>query len=321
MDTVLGWMHAAVAATVALFTPAMPQPGLYYGYVEAEYERVAPRLGGTLMELLVDQGGTVQAGQVLARFDDISETAQVAEARARVAQAGAQLADLQKGRRALEIEVLIAQRTQAAAALELSRTTLARQEQLVAQGVTAIGTLDEMRAARDRDSARIAELDAQIESARLGARVDQVSAAQAALDAARAALSQAEWRLDQRVLVANNDARVVDTLFVPGEFVPPASPVVLLLPPANIVLRFFVPEAELGTLRIGQPLVFGCDGCADGLAAHLSWIANEPEFTPPVIYSRDARAKLVFRAEARPDSPADLHPGQPVEVRVSGAAP
>lgn len=321
MDTVLTWLSAAVAATMALFVTPEPPPGLYYGYVEAEYERIAPRQGGTLMELLVEQGGTVQAGQVLARFDDISETAQVAEARARVAQAGAQLADLRKGRRALEIEVLIAQRTQAAAALELSRTMLARQQQLVAQGVAPVGTLDEMRAARDRDDARIAELDAQIEAARLGARDDQVIAGQAALEAAQAALAQAEWRLDQRVLVANTDARVADILFATGEFVPAASPVISLLPPGKIVLRFFVPEEDLGMLRIGQAVAFECDGCAEGLNARLSWISDEPEFTPPVIYSRDARTKLVFGVEARPDEPARMHPGQPVEVRLTEAAP
>jgi HlyD family secretion protein len=321
MEAMLEWARTILAAGLALFVPEAQPEGVYYGYVEAEYQRVASREGGTLLELLVERGATVQAGQVIARFDDTAEAAQVAEALARVAQAGAQLADLRKGSRALEIEALIAQRTQAAAALELSRTTLARQQQLVAEGVLAGGALDEARAAFDRDDARMAELDAQIEAAQLGARDDQVAAADAALAATRAALAQAEWRLDQRVLMARDEARVADTLFVAGEFVPPGMPVVALLLPGNVVLRFYVPEMELGALRIGQRVRFACDGCSEGLAARISWVADEPEFTPPVIFSRESRAKLVFRVEARPDAPLGLHPGQPVEVGVGDGAP
>ena len=191
----------------------------------------------------------------------------------------------------------------------------------MADGAIAAGALDQARAAFDRDGARVAELDAQIEAAQLGARSDQVAAADAALAATRAALAQAQWRLDQRVLVARAGARVSDTLFVAGEFVPAGRPVVTLLSPGNVLLRFFVPEAELGALRIGQSIRFACNGCAEGLTACVSWVADEPEFTPPVIFSRESRAKLVFRVEARPDEPEGLHPGQPVEVGVPEGAP
>ena len=111
---------------------------------------------------------------------------------------------------------------------------------------------------------------------------------------------------------------IVDTMYREGEWVPPGSPVVRMLPPANIKVRFFIPESAIAGLKAGRAVTLSCDGCEATVPAKVSWISNEPEFTPPVIYSNDTRAKLVFMAEARPDA-ADatkLHPGQPVTVTL-----
>jgi HlyD family secretion protein len=111
---------------------------------------------------------------------------------------------------------------------------------------------------------------------------------------------------------------VTDTLFVKGEWVPAGSPVVAILPPANVKVRFFVPEPKLGAVKVGQKVSVACDACGNPLEATVSFVAPQAEFTPPVIYSKDSRAKLVFLVEARPD-PADaarLHPGQPVDVTL-----
>ncbi len=99
-------------------------------------------------------------------------------------------------------------------------------------------------------------------------------------------------------------------------------PVVRLLPPGNIKLRFFVPQDELGRLRLGQALEAACDGCGAPIPARISYIATQAEYTPPVIYSREVRGKLVFMVEARPqaDQATRLHPGQPVDVRLDGTA-
>jgi HlyD family secretion protein len=105
---------------------------------------------------------------------------------------------------------------------------------------------------------------------------------------------------------------------VRGEWVPAGAPVVSVLPAANVKARFFVPETELGRVRVGQGVKLACDGCGAPIDAKVSFIATQAEFTPPVIYSKDSRAKLVFLVEARP-SPADavkLHPGQPVDVTL-----
>jgi prepilin-type N-terminal cleavage/methylation domain-containing protein len=111
---------------------------------------------------------------------------------------------------------------------------------------------------------------------------------------------------------------VTDTLYREGEWVPAGSPVVRMLPPKNVKVRFFVPEPQLGAVKVGQAVELACDGCAAKIAATVSFIAPQAEYTPPVIYSRENRSKLVFLVEARPskDDAVKLHPGQPVDVRL-----
>ena len=110
-----------------------------------------------------------------------------------------------------------------------------------------------------------------------------------------------------------------ERFFRPGELVPAGQPVVSLLPPENIKARFFVPEAQIATLTVGQVVQLLCDGCGTPLAARISRIATQPEYTPPVIYSRGSREKLVFRVEAvpSPEQATMLRPGLPVDVRLA----
>jgi HlyD family secretion protein len=112
---------------------------------------------------------------------------------------------------------------------------------------------------------------------------------------------------------------VADTYFRVGEWVNAGQPVVALLPPGAVRARFFVPEAELGALQIGQAVELRCDGCGAPMAARIDFIATAPEYTPPVIYSNAQRARLVFMVEARPEAKdgARLKPGQPIDVKVA----
>ncbi|HJQ63400.1 MAG TPA: HlyD family efflux transporter periplasmic adaptor subunit, partial [Burkholderiales bacterium] len=197
-----------------------------------------------------------------------------------------------------------------------SEAQLKRTAQLVAQNFIAKEKYDEAQAARDRDRARVAQLKADLATAQLAARPDEIKAAEAAVAVAKATLEQAAWRFEQKSAAAPAAALVADTYFVKGEWVGAGAPVVSLLPPQNVKIRFFVPEAVLGALRVGQEMRIACDGCAADITARVSFISPQAEFTPPVIYSRENRAKLVFLVEARP-APEDamkLHPGQPVEV-------
>ena len=289
----------------------------YQGYAEAEYVRVALPFAGTLEQLSVQRGVQVKAGDALFVLESENEAAMRREAEERLRNAEAQLADLRKSKRPTEIAAVRAQLEQAQAALELSEAQLKRTAQLVAQNFIAKEKYDEAQTARDRDRARVAQLKADLATANLAARPDEIKAAEAAVKAAKANLAQAAWRLDQKSATAPVSGLVADTYFVKGEWVNAGAPVVSLLPPQNVKLRFFIPESALGSLRIGQEMRVTCDGCPAPIAARVSFVAPQAEFTPPVIYSRDSRAKLVYLVEAWP-APTDavrLHPGQPVEVR------
>jgi HlyD family secretion protein len=308
----------ALAGLVALAGCEQAAPAGYPGYVEGEFVRIGAPLSGTLTTLAVERGMQVAQGAPLFTLESEQEQAAVAEAQARVHAAQASLADLEKGRRPPEVAAAQAQLAQARASLAQSDADLARTQKLVADKFLPPQQLDQAKAARDRDRARVAELTEQVQIARLPARTDQIAAAQAEVKAASDALAQAQWRVEQKSQSAPAAARVVDTLFRPGEGVPAGTPVVSLLPPANVKVRFYVPEPLVATLRAGQGVSVRCDGCGGDIAATIRFIASQAEFTPPVIYSRQNRANLVFLVEAWPAQPnAALHPGLPVEVLLA----
>ncbi|HVK94699.1 MAG TPA: HlyD family efflux transporter periplasmic adaptor subunit [Noviherbaspirillum sp.] len=307
-------------ALALLLGSCTDKAGDYFpGYAEAEYVRLAAPIAGTLIKLHVQRGDHIERNAPALVLEQESERAAREEAASRVQRAQAQLANLKKGRRPDEIAALQAQLAQAEAALRLSGSNLARQRQLVADKFIAPALLDEARAAVQRDQARSHELQAQLRVARLGARSDEIDAAQQELNAAQAQLAQAEWKLAQKTQRSPVAADVVDVLYREGEFVPAGSPIVSLLPPQHIKVRFFVPETMLGTLRLGQRVVLHCDGCTAAVAARISYLSPAPEYTSPLIYSKENRAALVFMIEARPlpEQAQVLHPGQPVEVRLA----
>lgn len=293
------------------------KPG-WQGYVEAEYVRVGAPLAGTLLEMSVQRGQAVAKGAPLFVLEQASEAAARREAESRVEQASARLVNLEKGKRPDEIAAIEAQQAQTQAALALSRANLARQEKLVAAGFVSRAVLDEAHAAVDRDGARAVELAAQLRVARLSARSDEIDAARAEVRAARATLAQAQWRLGQKAVLAPVAGSVQDRLYLPGEFVPAGTPVVSLLPAENLKLRFFVGETELAKIRLGQPVKAQCDGCGGDIPASIRFVSTQAEYTPPMIYSRENRAKLVYLVEAGVTAAdaARLHVGQPVEVRL-----
>jgi HlyD family secretion protein len=312
-------LWALCAASVLLCACHQAERSGFQGYAEGEYVRVAASFAGRLERLHVRRGDQIAAGAPLFALESENEAAGRREAEQRLRAAEAQLANLQKGRRPTELAAIQAQLQQAQAALKLSQAQLRRSEQLVSQGFISRERLDEARTAHERDRAAVAQLNADLATARLAARQDEIRAAQAAVEAAQAALAQAEWRLEQKSVQAPVSGLVADTLFVKGEWVPAGAPVATLLPPENVKARFFVPETELGALRVGQVLTVTCDGCAAPISARVTYISPRAEFTPPVIYSRENRAKLVFLIEARP-APEDavrLHPGQPLDIRVA----
>lgn len=297
-----------------------PQSG-WSGYAEGEYVYVAAPLAGRLDQLAVQAGDAVKAGAALFTLDDEAERAAQAQAGAQLDAARAQAANVQTGRRPQEIAVIRAQLAQAQAQAALAQQELARRQTLTPGGAVSASELDAARTSVAQTRARVSELQASLNTAELPARPDERAAAQAQAQAASAALRQSEWRREQKQQRAPVDAQVADTYFRPGEYVGAGQPVLSLLPPAGIKARFFVPEAEVGHIKTGDAVQLSCDGCGAPIAARISRIASQPEYTPPVIYSNAQRAKLVFMVEARPapqDAPR-LKPGQPLDVQRATA--
>ena len=298
-------------------------PG-WSGYVEGDYVYVSSLLGGTLTQLSVRTGDQVLKDAPLFALEAENEQAARQEADARLVHANAQQANSAKGRRSDEIAVIQAQLSQASAQARLAALALAREEQLVKQGFVSAAHSDELRAAQVQSQAHQDELVAQLKVAQLPARVDERAAAVADTEAARQSVRQLAWREAQKIRTAPDSGRVTDTFFRVGESVAAGQPVLALLPPDHVKVRFFVPEGEVGRLRLGAAVNLVCDGCGAPMAARIAFISNRAEYTPPVIYSNVQRAKLVFMVEARPavSDAVRLKPGQPVDVLpVAGATP
>ena len=296
--------------------PAEQRP--IQGYIEGEYLRVGAPFAGTLQQLSVKRGSDVTAGAPLFALERENETAARREAEERLRGAEARLANLQTGKRPPEVEMIAEQLQQARAARDLSAANLKRQQKLFTDGFVSSAALDDARTAAKRDEARVAELQANVTTQKLPARADEIRAAEADAKAAREVLAQNEWRLSQRAMAAPAAGLVHDTYYNPGDFVPAGSPVVSILPPANVKARFYVPEPELARMKPGMQVTLACDGCGAPIGARIDFVSNKAEFTPPVLYSKESRAKLVFLIEARPaqSDAARLKPGQPVDVTL-----
>ena len=206
---------------------------------------------------------------------------------------GQLLFELERGSEAAALDVARKNLAQAKASLVLSEAEFARREKLRAdQGVVSAEELDQARAQRDADAALV--------------------------ESQQAALDKAQWSFDQKQQFAPTNAFVQDTLYRQGEWVAAGNPVVVLLPPANLKVRFFVPQEKLPQIKIGQSVQVSFDGAAKNYSAAVNYISTQAEFTPPVLYNRENRSKLIFMIEAQfsPADAADLRPGQPVDVEV-----
>ncbi|TCT12042.1 HlyD family secretion protein [Tepidamorphus gemmatus] len=291
--------------------------GTFQGYVEGDFLDVGAEETARLVALEVRRGDQVEAGAVLFRLDDADAAAERREAIARLDQARAQLADLRTGKRPEELAVLEAQAEEIAASLDLAERDLKRYETLHEASVVSDARAETARERFAVLSARLKAIEAQLEVAKLPARPDAIAAAGQNVAAAEAVLARIDARLARLNGIAPMSGSIQDIFFEPGEVVPAGRAVVSLLPPENLKVRFFVPETDLSRVVLGGRVDIACDSCVEAIPARVSFVAREAEFTPPVIYSVEARAKLVYMVEATPDDVGPLKVGQPVDVRLA----
>jgi HlyD family secretion protein len=293
---------------------------VFQGYVEGDFIAVAPEVGGRIVELAARRGSTVEEGALLFRLDGAEAAAAAAQAEAELARAKAELANLSEGQRPPEIAVIEAQIAEARASLDTARRDFERQKALFDRHVVSEAQLDQAREAITVAEARLAAAERQKDVAELPARTPQIEAAERAVQAADAALAQARTRLAKHTVAAPAAGRIEDVYYEAGEVAAAGAPVLSLLPDGRRKVIFFVPESVRPALAAGDEVAISCDGCPAGIAAEVTFLGTEAEFTPPVIFSRETRDKLVFRAEAHLPETASLPLGQPVDVAVEPGA-
>ncbi|MGD9966164.1 MAG: HlyD family secretion protein [Hyphomonadaceae bacterium] len=249
------------------------------GYGEADYIYLASQDAGVVGEVFVREGDVVAAGARVFRLDP-----------ERLGY-GAQSAEAQRAAAAAAVRTAQAQAT-------LAQRNYARGAQLAERGFYPRARLDADRAARDVANAQLAQ--ARRQAAAAGAET-----------------GLAEERLEDLAGVAPAAGTIQQVFHRAGEVVAAGAPIVALLAPENMKVRFFAPEPMLAQLPVGARVLVSCDGCGEALEARISFVAHDPQFTPPVIYSLDQREKLVFLIEARFDRVTPIRPGMPVDVRIA----
>jgi HlyD family secretion protein len=283
----------------------------FTGYVVSDNVYMASPVSGTLTSVAVRRGARVAAGDSLFRVDPTVRAAETDQARAQIAGSSAQLeqqqAALVRARADLGAAEAEAQRNE----VEITRLAAAQAEK---PGSVAQLQVDQARAAYrgaqdKRDAAR-----SDVQSA-----IGAIAAARAQVQQAQAGLTSAQRQLSDLAPVAPSAGRIDDIMFKAGESVSANVPVVSIVPDGEVKVRFYVPQTQVNAYKPGRKVVIGCDGCATGMTATVDFVASRPEYTPPVIYSLDARAKLVFLIEAVPSDPLALVPGQPMDVADSAA--
>lgn len=296
----------AAAAAAWLLLGGSDRQRMLSGYIEGENLYLASPVAGTVASVAAVEGARVAAGQPLFSVDPATLTAQGQQAEAGVAAAHTQIATAEANAQQAAAEIAAA-----SAESERARRDLARLLSVRSDDPAAV-------AGRDVDAARSAlkAAEARVAAARktANARQAQVSAARAHAAEAMGGRREVQIRVSQLSPVAPAAARVEEVFFQPGEWVSANQPVVSLLPDTKVKIRFFVPEQQVERYRPGRKIRFTCDGCARGFAATIRYVSPRPEFTPPIIFSRDSRDRLVFMVEAYPEKPSGLQPGLPVDV-------
>jgi len=275
-----------VCLMVFLISGCVEKPSkTYQGYVEGEFVYVAAPIAGRLDVLQVERGSQVKKGDLLFKLEADYRKDVAQEALNRQNQTIHALANLKKGKRPSEIQSIEARLKKAKEGLKLAKLEYTRRNRLIKKQFISEEQLDRARTEYKQQLQQVQEITAQIDTARLGARTDKIKAAQAEVKATQARFAQARWSLGQMTQYAKADGLVFDILYYPGEWVPAGRPIVSILPPENIKIRFFIPERKVGTLSLGQKVFVSFDG-GRPLPAKIAFISPRTQYTPPVSMTR-----------------------------------
>lgn len=289
-----------------------------HGYIEAKLTYLSVPYSGKLLELGVERGARVQLGQTLFKLDAMPQASEVEGAVQQLNVAMAQLANLQKGKRPSELDSIQSRISGVHAQIAYLQKEFSRRASLVRRSALEQEALDKTVENLSAMQAELKRLEADFTTAKLPARQDEIMAAKHQVDVAKSTVEKLSWALNEKTVQSPIMAQVFDTFYEVGENVPANYPVLSLLNPQRVKVVFFVPEPDLPRIRLSDVVQLTCDQCRQEIPASIAFISPVAEFTPPIIYSRSARSKLVYRVEGRidPQYLDRVHPGQPVDIKL-----
>lgn len=309
---------AAVTAWVVLHRGGMPE-AFYSGTVEGREADLGFQSAGRVDRILVDEGDAVTAGQVLAVLDTAELAARRTGAVAQVAAAKAQLAELERGSRPEEVAQARAARAAAQERLANARRDVERVTPLQKAGVVSRQDLDRAATAAEVAGAQYDEAQQQLRLVTTGPRPEKIDAQRALLRQAEAAVAQLDATLANAVVRAPFPGVVTIRHREPGETLSPGLPVVTVMNPADRWVRIYIPEDEVGRLKLGEPARIASDAFPSRrYPGRITFIASQAEFTPKNVQTTEERTKLVYAVKVAitGDAARDLKPGIPADVSL-----
>lgn len=288
------------------------------GYSHGDFIYLSFSGNARIEKVLVNKGDVVKDGQKLVKLESFDANNVLLRADEKLLAERALLNNLGSGERPEELEIIRSQLKKARSAESQAKRQLERYRSLYAKKAISISEWENIKDESAQKSAQVEELIHQLKARKLPARQDEINKQRSQVEAAKLEQDKARWDVEQTTIISPVNAKVFDVLYKAGERPSAGRPIVSLLPPNNIRVRFFIPEAKLAKFKTGMKVKLSCDACSSAVWGVVNYISPEAEFTPPVIYSTKRREKLIYMAEAipTPAQAATLKVGQPFEVEI-----
>lgn len=307
-----------ILVTLVAILPACEDPGNeneLYGYVEAKRIYLAADISGKITQIDFAEGDVIAAGQQIFQLDSLRQQANLNALLARKSVVLAQLADSKIGlQRPEDIQVLEASLEKAEIQSQYASTELSRAKDLVAKKVWPPNKLDSAQTAYDQSQTTIEEIKRSIAAARVPARAGQTNVLVASVKEVDALIEQAQVELDKCAIYSSHSGIIDEIFYRQDEVIAAGQPVLSIIPNDKLIVRFFVPQVMRSKIAINQQIALRADGLDKELSARISFIASQPEYTPPIMLNEKSRKELVYMMEAHLAFDSGLSPGQPLTI-------
>ena len=314
------FLVAALISASLLASCSNDDNNVVQGYIAGDLIYEASSQSGILTRLDVQRGQAVKEGQTLFELDPAPQSYALTQANDELESAKATLQDMELGQRPDEIEEIENDIASTKAAIQYYQAEMSRYKQLSQQNYASKSSYDEKLYLYEQNTALLKKLEASLRLAKTGNRDNQIEAQKQTVLAATENVAIMQWNKAQKTVATSTAGLVFDTYYRRGEWIPAGQAVASIQTPENIYVVFFVSEAQLGKVQVGDTVAFQCDSCKSPTPATINYISSEAEYTPPVIYSESMREKLVYEVHAimKKEVALQYHPGQPVDVALNG---